>query len=236
MPDGRQLLPRIRMPRVTMPGRASRAASERTTQTKVKEVAKSGSGTQAPTATQDAKPDAAKPAGATATTAKPDTAKPAEGAKAPEPNLQERMEGLQGWMAEIERKQARITYFGGLALLLAVAAAGVALYFGLTTHSDSATKDDLDALTNRVNSLQGAVSKNSKDTQNALNASIAQLQQSISGLQKQQAQAQANISTLQSQVNSAALNKNATPSVTPTTPGAATTTTTPTPTNGKNNP
>jgi uncharacterized protein HemX len=213
MPDGRQLLPRIRMPRVTILGRASRAASEET------------------------KPDAAKPAEATATTAttaKSETAKPAEGAKAPEPNLQERMEGLQGWMAEIERKQARITYFGGLALLLAVTAAGVALYFGLTTHSDSATKDDLDALTNRVNSLQGAVSKNSKDTQNALNASIAQLQQSISGLQKQQAQAQANLSTLQSQVNSAALNKNATPSVTTTTPGAATTTTTPN--TGKNNP
>jgi ribosomal protein S15P/S13E len=223
MPDGRQLLPRIRMPRITMPGRASRAASGKTTQTKVKEAAKPGNGTQAATATAT-----------TATTAKPDAAKPAEGAKAPEPNLQERMEGLQGWMAEIERKQARITYFGGLVLLLAVGAAGVALYFGLTTHSDSATKDDLDALTNRVNSLQGAVSKNSKDTQNALNASIAQLQQSISGLQKQQAQAQANLSTLQSQVNAAALNKNATPSVTPTTPGAATTTTTPN--NGKNNP
>jgi uncharacterized protein HemX len=238
MSDGPLLprMPRIRMPRVTVPGRASRAASEKTTQTKAMEAAKSGDGTQTATATKEAKPDAATPAGATATTAKPEAAKPAEGAKAPQPNLQERMEGLQGWMAEIERKQARITYFGGLALLLALAAAGVALYFGLTTHSDSATKDDLDALTNRVDSLQGAVSKNSKDTQNALNASIAQLQQSISGLQKQQAQASANLSTLQSQVNAAALNKNATagatPPVTTTTPGATTTTTTPG--NGKN--
>jgi uncharacterized protein HemX len=169
-------------------------------------------------------PAAAKPA------ATPTPAKPATGAKAPDPNLQERIEGLQGWMAEIERKQGRLTYFGGIALLLALGAAGVALYVGLTTHSDSATKGDLDALTNRVNSLQGAVSKNSKDTQNALNASIAQLQQSISGLQKQQAQAQATISTLQSQVAAGALNKNAagaTPGVTPTLPGAATTTTTP---------
>ena len=139
-------------------------------------------------------------------------------------------------MAEIERKQARITYFGGLALLLALGAAGAALYFGLTTHSDSATKNDLDALTNRVNSLQGAVTKNSKDTQNALNASIAQLQQSIANQQKQQAQAAANIATLQSQVAAGALQKNAatttTPGVAPTAPGAATTTTTPN--NGKN--
>jgi uncharacterized protein HemX len=225
MPEGRPLIPRVRMPRVTLLGRASRTASERTTTTKPVQTEKAGNGATA-SATKEAKPAEGKP-----TT--PTPASPAAGATTPQPNLQERMEGLQGWMAEIERKQARITYFGGLALLLALAAAGAALYFGLTTHSDSASKDDLDSLTNRVNSLQGAVTKNSKDTQNALNASIAQLQQSISGLQKQQAQAQATISTLQSQVAAGALNKNATtPSVTPTTPGAATTTTTPN--NGKN--
>src|SRR3954452_17716186 len=151
MPDGRTLrprMPRIKMPRVTVPGRASRAASQRTrattpaTETKPTAVAKPAEEAKPPT--KDAQPaDVA--------------AKPGEGAKAPEPNLQERIEGLQGWMAEIERKQARITYFGGLALLLALGAAGAALYFGLTTRSDSATKNDLDALTKRVNSLQGAV-------------------------------------------------------------------------------
>ena len=214
MPDGRRLLPRIRMPRVSVPGRASRTASDRTATTKQVRPAKDEDGSQAApkeeAGSKDAQPAAAKP-----------------GASKPEPNLQERIEGLQGWMAEIERKQARTTYFGGLALLLALGAAGAALYFGLTTHSDSATKSDLDALTNRVNSLQGAVTKNSKDTQSALNASIARLQQSIASLQKQQAQAAANISTLQSQVASGALNKKATPGITPATPGAATTTTTP---------
>jgi uncharacterized protein HemX len=209
MPVRRPLMPRIRMPRVTLPGRASRSAGDQTTTSTL--------------------PAATETAGST------EAAKAGDGAhKTPEPNLQERIEGLQGWMAEIERKQARITYFGGLALLLALGAAGAALYFGLTTHSDSATKNDLDALTNRVSSLQGAVTKNSKDTQNALNASIAQLQQSIGNMQKQQAQAAANIATLQSQVAAGALNsKNAaTPGLTPTAPGAATTTTTPN--NGKN--
>jgi uncharacterized protein HemX len=229
MPNGRPLMPRIRMPKVTLPGRASRAASERTTTTKP--VTEAGNG-PAPAPTETA-PTAAQPAGA-----KPHPATPAAGAKAPEPNLQERIEGLQGWMAEIERKQARLTYFGGLALLLALAAAGVALYFGITNQSDSARKNDLDALTKRVDSLQGAVAKNSKDTQNALNASIAQLQQSISGLQKQQAQAAANISTLQSQVASGALNQNQAPTTpgaaptTPATPGATTTT----PNGGQKNP
>ena len=218
MPDVRSLvprMPRIRMPRATRPGRASRLASESPTATQPKEA---GGAVQAAT-TQEAKPSATTP----------EAAKPATGAKAAEPNLQERIAGLQGWMAEIERKQARITYFGGLALLLALGAAGAALYFGLTNESEGAKKDDLDALTNRVDSLQGAVTKNSKDTQNALNASIAQLQQSISGLQKQQAQAAANISTLQSQIAAGALNKPAAPGAAPATPtpGAATTTTTP---------
>ena len=136
-------------------------------------------------------------------------------------------------MAEIERKQARLTYFGGLAVLLALAAAGAALYFGLTTHSDSAKKSDLDALTNRVDSLQGAVTKSSKDTQNALNASIAQLQQSISGLQKQQAQTAASISTLQSQVAAGALSKGAAAGAAPGSGAHARATTTTTPKNGQ---
>jgi uncharacterized protein HemX len=227
MPNGKPLMPRIRMPKVTLPGRASRAASERTTTTKP--VTKAGNGATA--AAKETAPTAAKPA-----EAKPEAAEPAAGAKTPEPNLQERIEGLQGWMAEIERKQARLTYFGGLALLLALAAAGVALYFGITNQEDSATKNDLDALTKRVDSLQGAVAKNSKDTQNALNASVAQLQQTISGLQKQQAQAAANISTLQSQVASGALNQPApgAAQATPTTPGATTTTPTPNPNRGQN--
>ena len=206
MPDGRPFMPRIRMPRITKRERGS------------------GSEGEQPSA----------PAAATPGT--PGTPKPGNAARTTEPSLPERVEGLQGWMAEIERKQARITYFGGLALLLALGAAGVALYFGLTTHSDSATKNDLDALSARVNSLQGAVTKNSNDTQKTLNASIAQLQESIGKLQKQQAQAAANISTLQGQVASGALNKKAaTPGAAPATAGGATTTA-PSAGNGNNKP
>jgi uncharacterized protein HemX len=202
--------PRIRMPRVTRPGRASRGATTtETAETKPQAPAKPGDG-----------------GGTNPTKETTPAAGPAAGAKAPDPNLQERMEGLQGWMAELERKQARLTYFGLLALLIAIGAAGAALYFGLTAHSDSAKKSNLDQLSTRVDSLQGAVTKNSKDTQNALNASIAQLQQSISSLQKQQAQAAANISTLQSQVASGALSRK-NPAAAPgtaVTPGTTTTT------------
>src|SRR5829696_5013775 len=98
MPDGRPLMPRIRRPRVTLPGRASRTASERTTgsaaESEPQTATKAGSGTP-PTDAKETKAPAAKAAAGTA--AAPTAA----------PNLQERMEGLQGWMAELERKQAR---------------------------------------------------------------------------------------------------------------------------------
>jgi uncharacterized coiled-coil protein SlyX len=143
------------------------------------------------------------------------------------------MEGLQGWMAEIERKQGRMTYFGIAGVVIAILAAGAALYVGLTTKSDSATKGDLDGLSKRIDALEAAAAKNSKDTQAALNASVAQLQQSIAAVQKQQSQNAASIATLQTQAAAGAFSKGAaaTPG-TALTPGA-TTTTTPTTTQGK---
>jgi hypothetical protein len=196
------------MPKVTLPGRASRAASERTTTAQPK-----------PTANEGPEAKEAEPAATTA-------AQP----KSPESNLQERIEGLQGWMAELERKLARTTYFGAMAVLIAIAAAGAALYLGITNKNDSATKDDVDSLKARVDALQSAVTKNSKATQDTINNSIAQLQGSIQALQKQQAQDAANISTLQSQAASGAFKKGANNAPgTAVTPGTTTGTTTTTP-------
>jgi uncharacterized protein HemX len=198
---------------MTLPGRASRAASEKTTATKPMTEAKT-----APEPGNSSPPPPEKeptaPAGKAAAGATP-------------PNLPERIEGLQGWMAELERKQARTTYFGAIAVLIAIAAAGAALYFGITTKDDSATKGDVDDLQERVDALQSAITKNTKNTQDTINSSIAQLQGSIQTLQKQQAQNAASISTLQSQVAAGALNKGAKAGTqaTPPAPGATTTTT-----------
>src|SRR3954471_3674311 len=207
MPEFRA--PRIRMPKVSLPGRSGGAGARKATasKAKTKEVPKTGNGT--------------KPAPTTAQTT-------AATGKAPEANLQERMEGLQGWMAEIERKQGRITYFGIAGLLIAIIAAGAALYFGLTAKSDSATKSNVDALSKRIDSLEAAATKNSKDTQEALNSSVTQLQQSISSLQKTQSQNSSSIATLQSQAASGALGKGAAAGAgglgAGTTPGTTTTT------------
>jgi uncharacterized protein HemX len=150
---------------------------------------------------------AAKPkAPAKAADAKAPAAKTVAGKKAPDPNLQERMEGLQGWMAEIERKQARMTYFGAAGLLIAILASGAALYFGITAKDDTSdTTGDLDSLETKVDGLAQAVNQSTKETQDTINNSISQLQSSIADLQKKQAQDAANISTLQSQIQAGAL-------------------------------
>jgi hypothetical protein len=216
------------MPRINLPTRSrggTAKASEEETATK-EAATKEAATKEKPEAEQGTKVIEAKPATEDATK---EAAKPATGAKpkAPEPNLQERMEGLQGWMAEIERRQGRLTYFGLAGVLIAVAAAGAALYFGITAKNDSATKGDVEALTKKVDALQTAATKSSKDAQNAINASVTQLQGSIATLQKQQSQNSANLSTLQSQVAAGALSKGA--AGTATTPGATTPTTTTTP-------
>jgi uncharacterized protein HemX len=118
------------------------------------------------------------------------------------------MEGLQGWMAEIERRQGRMTYFIAAAVLIAILASGAALYFGITAKNDSGdAMDDLDALETKVDGLARAVNQSTKETQDTINNSISQLQTSIADLQKKQAQDAANISTLQSQVQAGALNR-----------------------------
>lgn len=219
MAEGRSLTPRIRMPKLTLPGRSdsgSRPRGKTSEATSTKPQPKTGNG---------AKPSEEKTKEATTEAAKPTEAKSAPGTKTPEPNLQERMEGLQGWMAEIERKQGRMTYFGLAGVVIAILAAGAALYFGLTAKSDSATKGDFDALSKRIDGLEAATAKSSKDAQTAINSSVSQLQQTLASLQKQQAQNSANIATLQTQASAGALSKGAAAGVgTTATPGTTTTT------------
>src|SRR5690348_9796862 len=106
MPDGRPLMPRIRMPRITRPGRASRAAEEGTAGakpvTKPDQAAAPGNGTEPATKvapptgdpgkeapTKEATPAAAGAAGAGAAGASPASpTKPTEVATVTEPSLQ----------------------------------------------------------------------------------------------------------------------------------------------------
>jgi uncharacterized protein YdcH (DUF465 family) len=141
------------------------------------------------------------------------------GSKPPEPNLNERMEGLQGWMAEIERKQGRITFFSTVGIAIAVLAAGAALYFAIAT-PNSASKDDFDDLESEVRALQDEVSEATQDQ-----ASLKQLRLSIQSLDSRIAAAEqkgnqnaAEIATLKRQAAQAAATPAPAPTPTPALP------------------
>ena len=142
---------------------------------------------------------ASKPSATKASGSKASGPKAASSGKKPAPNMQERMEGLQGWMAEIERRQARMTYFGGAAALVAIAASAGALYLGITTKDDAATKDDLDEIQGQLEGtqteVQSTINKGLKGTQDDL----ATLKQSVEDLRQKQAQDAEDIAALQNQ-------------------------------------
>jgi uncharacterized protein HemX len=138
-------------------------------------------------------------------------------AKPPAPNMQERMEGLQGWMAEIERKQGRMTYFGAAAACLAVVAAGAALYLAVTA-PNSASKDDFDELEAQVQTLQEEVAQATTDQTRlkALNASIQSLSTRLAASEQKANQNAAEIAAVKKAQAQAAQQPAVTPTPAPT--------------------
>jgi hypothetical protein len=124
--------------------------------------------------------------------------------KPPDPNLNERMEGLQGWMAEIERKQRRMTFFGAVAVVLAALAAGAALYLAITT-PNSASKDDFDDLEAQVQTLQQQVTQATTDQNRlkAINAGIQALNTRMAAAEQNAAQQASEIAAAKAQAQAA---------------------------------
>jgi chromosome segregation ATPase len=116
--------------------------------------------------------------------------------------MQERMEGLQGWMAEIERKQARMTRFGGAAAILAVLAAAGALALGIINKNDAATKDDVDELTTKVNELGASLEQQTEKQLKGLQGRLSSIDQRLSAVEQKQSQLQTQVQALETRAAS----------------------------------
>jgi uncharacterized protein HemX len=121
--------------------------------------------------------------------------------KPPAPNVQERIEGLQGWMAEIERKQGRMTYFGAAALLVALLASAAAIYLGITNQQNSADKDDFESLETRVTEIGDSLKSSTEEQLKTLNSNLAALEQRLDAIDQKQKQTDTAIQDLQKQIN-----------------------------------
>jgi uncharacterized protein HemX len=120
---------------------------------------------------------------------------------APPANITERMEGLQGWMAEIERKQGRMTYFGAAAAAVAVLASGAALYLGITTQQDSVDKDDFESLEQRVTEVGDSLKSSTEEQLKTLNGKVTSIEGRLGTIEQKQTQLDTTIKNLQNQVN-----------------------------------
>ena len=126
-----------------------------------------------------------------------------EPAKKGPANLEERMEGIQGWMAEIEKKLERTSRIGAVAVGVAILAAAGALALGIMNKQDGATKDDIDELTQQVNELGASVEKQTETQVQSINQRLAQVEQQIRGVNQRQRQTESQIDQLRTQVNQA---------------------------------
>jgi chromosome segregation ATPase len=175
------------------------ATTERSTKpTEEVAAAKSGDGA----ATKDAN-------GAETATKAESTGTKAAAAKAgeekpPDPNFAERMEGLQGWMAELERKQRRTTLLATIGTVLALLAAGGAVYLGVANPT-SASKDDFDDLEAQVETLQQQISAATAD-QNRLkqiNTTLESLNARMSAAEQRASQTASQIAATKAQAQAA---------------------------------
>jgi hypothetical protein len=124
--------------------------------------------------------------------------------KPPDPNFAERMEGLQGWMAELERKQRRTTLLATFGTVLALLAAGGAVYLGVANPT-SASKDDFDDLEAQVETLQQQISAATAD-QNRLkqiNTTLESLNARMSAAEQRASQTASQIAATKAQAQAA---------------------------------
>ncbi len=156
-----------------------------------------------------------KPAAKAASKRKPAAKKVAAAkgaAKKPPPDLPGRIDGLRGWLDQIERRQSRMTYIMVAGVLIALATAGVALYLAVTTNQDAVTKGDFDDLSEEVSQVR---TQAQSDTQ----AQVKALSDQITALQRRVAAAEV---TAQQAKTAAQQPANTLPSLTPTTPAPTT--------------
>ena len=128
------------------------------------------------------------------------TAEISPGEESPAPSLEERMEGMQGWMAEIEKRQERSSRFGGIAVLLAILASAAALVLGVMNRQDAATQDDIDELTDKVNDLGSSVERQTETQLSSIDQRLSALEQQIKSLTTRQREAEAQTNKLQTRV------------------------------------
>jgi HAMP domain-containing protein len=91
------------------------------------------------------------------------------------------LDGLRAWIGEVERKLGMRTRVFLVLVAIAIGGAGAAIYLAIEAENNSVSRDDLQAVEERVEAAGGGASAASLQTQ------ITQLQSEISALRAESA-------------------------------------------------
>ncbi len=115
--------------------------------------------------------------------------KPATGEQPAAPHSaepHERIDGLRAWLAQVDRKLGIRTYAFAAAIVLALAAAGIALVFALQLQEDSATKDGLQNLRAQIGAAEQSASEAAQEDLQSLSDRVGALEGQVSSLRDDQ--------------------------------------------------
>lgn len=112
-------------------------------------------------------------------------------------SVEERLDGIGSWLAQVDRKLGIRTYALGAALVLALAAAAVSLVLVLQLRDDAATKDDIGALSEQISAAEESAAQTAAEEIDALGDRMSQLESRVTALQGGQTDTDQQISVLE---------------------------------------
>jgi TolA-binding protein len=120
------------------------------------------------------------------------------------PDPQDPIAGLRAWLAQLDRSLGVRTYILGAISVLGLAAGVVAVVLVLQLKQDSASKDDVNALSTQLSTVSDQAAQAAKDKVKSLDDRISALETKVDGLSGDQSNLQQELDTLKQQVASGA--------------------------------
>jgi chromosome segregation ATPase len=104
----------------------------------------------------------------------------------PRIDTQERIEGLRGSVAQVERRLALRTYIAAAVAVLALAAGGAGIYLALQAEEDAASEADVENLREELTGVEQTAVEAAEEDLQTVNETLADLERQISRLRNRQ--------------------------------------------------
>lgn len=112
-----------------------------------------------------------------------------------------RIEGLRGWIAQLDRKLGVRTYAGAAAIVLALAAGIVGVVLATSAKDESATTAEVEALRDEVEAVQQESSQAVQQDIETLNGRFDDLEAKVAALGTSQRTSESEISVIQGDID-----------------------------------